>query len=709
MLRSGALARCTPTMYFNLFSLPGSEPCANARGIGFALLAALLAAALLQTSMAFAAAAPAADPIVKAREAFGRRDRTTLTALRKSTAAAGHPLAMWVDYWEMKLRLRQRQLKQADLEAFYSRWPGTAVEDRLRKEWIVERGKAGDRETLTLEVPRVREFDDREIECHALRLRHEAGEDVAAAAREAWFAQREADHGCAELAAALFKAGHFNRDDLWARARLAAEQGRRFVAQHAVALLRTVKTDVVYEAFLQPGRFLARPVARLSGDEAELTAIAVARLAARRPHVAAAALTEKRLASLPPHVAAYSWAALAREAAIDTLPQALQWYHRAEAVSADRPVELTADALGWKVRAALRAESDPRRWQAIVDAVDAMRAAQRAEPTWAYWKARALIALAEPGSSGDAQRRAAQSLLESIASSVHFYGRLANEELRLDVRLPNPPPVLGPADRDAAANHPSLTRALALFELRLRDEGRAEWNHGLQGMSDRQLRAAAQRACEANAWSVCMSTSERTRTEVDMAQRFPTPYREVVEAAAQEADLDAAHVYAVMRQESHFSIGARSVAGAAGLMQVMPQTARWIAGRFRIAYRRERLFDPSLNVRLGARYLKLVLKDFGGSHAHAAAAYNAGPSRPRRWRNVSVDDAAAWTELIPIPETRDYVKNVLSNTTFYAALMGGADSLRSRLREGTPVQDAPSEFPPERNIFRTSRPPKRNN
>jgi soluble lytic murein transglycosylase len=628
----------------------------------------------------------ASDPIVMARAAFERHDRAGLVTLRNRLAADAHPLAMWADYWELSLRLRSA--KQADLDAFYARWPGTAVEDRLRRDWIVERGKHRDMEVLATEVPRVTFFDDREVECYALLMRHQAGEAVSERARELWFAQREADHGCALLVEKLFRANQLTRDDLWARARLAAEQGRRYPAQHALGLLREVKAETVHQVFLQPAHFLARRSARPSNDEGELTILAVIRLSARHPKAAATALADARSAQLPPLAVASAWAILAKEAAMNGLPEALDWYQRSAAAAGTDRLELTPDALAWQVRAALRAEGDAQRWPAIIAAVDAMGSAQRTDPTWTYWKARALKASAAPGIMGDAQRRAAKQLFESIAANLHFYGRLASEELGLPRRLPDPPPVLTDAERAAALENPSLTRGLALLERRLRDEGQAEWQHGLRGMNDRTLRAAAQRACDAEVWNLCMSTSERTRVEIDMAQRYPTPFRDAVEAAARESDLDAAQVYAVIRQESHFSVGVRSVAGASGLMQVMPRTATWIASRYRIPFRRDLIADPAINVRIGARYLKLVLRDFGGSHALAAAAYNAGPSRPRRWRNVVSDDAVAWTEIIPIGETRDYVKGVLVNVAYYSALIGGDAIAKLRLSDAMRLRPA---------------------
>jgi soluble lytic murein transglycosylase len=91
------------------------------------------------------------------------------------------------------------------------------------------------------------------------------------------------------------------------------------------------------------------------------------------------------------------------------------------------------------------------------------------------------------------------------------------------------------------------------------------------------------------------------------------------------------------------------------------------------------------NVSLGTGYLRLLKDEFEGSEALAAAAYNAGPGRPRKWRNMgtlnSKLDAAAFAENVPFGETRDYVKRVLSNATMYAAMISGKpQSLKARLK-----------------------------
>ena len=169
-----------------------------------------------------------------------------------------------------------------------------------------------------------------------------------------------------------------------------------------------------------------------------------------------------------------------------------------------------------------------------------------------------------------------------------------------------------------------------------------------------------------------------------MAQRFPMPFRNEVVAQAREIGLDPAYVYGLIRQESRFIMDARSHVGASGLMQIMPATARWTAKQIGIDYKPDMITDRDINLRLGTAYLKLVLDDFGGSQALAAAAYNAGPGRPRRWREGPPLEPAVWAENIPFNETRDYVKKVLSNAVYYAALLGGQPpSLKARL--GPPI------------------------
>jgi soluble lytic murein transglycosylase len=157
---------------------------------------------------------------------------------------------------------------------------------------------------------------------------------------------------------------------------------------------------------------------------------------------------------------------------------------------------------------------------------------------------------------------------------------------------------------------------------------------------------------------------------------------------AHDIRLDPAYVYGLIRQESRFVTDARSHVGASGLMQVMPATAKWTAQKIGLSgFTPQQINDREVNVTIGTAYLKLVLDDFEGSMPMATAAYNAGPSRPRSWRNGPVLEAAIWAETIPFQETRDYVKKVLANTTNYAALLTRQpQSIKARLGTVGPRQ-----------------------
>jgi soluble lytic murein transglycosylase len=314
-----------------------------------------------------------------------------------------------------------------------------------------------------------------------------------------------------------------------------------------------------------------------------------------------------------------------------------------------------------------------------------MSEATAAEPTWIYWRARALQATA----ASDAERLPARQMLQGIASVRGFYEMLALEELGLPISPAPTPEPLTAAEKDTARANLGLQRALAAIDLGLRSEGVREWNyqtnlHQRGGMNDRELLAAADLACQHEVWDRCINTSERTKTLIDMVQRFPMPHKQAVLERSRAIGIDPAYVYGLIRQESRFIVDARSGVGAAGLMQVMPKTAKWTAKKIGLAgFKPQQLNDRDTNIAIGTGYLKLVLDDFSGSMPMAAAAYNAGPSRPRNWRGQTgapMIEAAIWAENVPFSETRDYVKKVLANTTIYAAMISGqTQSLKARL------------------------------
>ena len=666
------------------------------------LITKLLLTLMLAATVGVAGAQTTDDAVVQAREAFKKKNAAQLATARLIVNRVDHPLAQWVEYWELGNRLANAQ--QDELEAFYKRWSGTYVEDRLRNDWLLELGRRRDWANIRVEFPRFRMNDDRVVTCYALLAQHLGGQDVSAAALVAWHGQRDPDDACDLLAQTLHEARVLDEDGIWLKARLSLQANRPRAARAAVALFGPRLESAIDALLADPARYLARRGQAITHNGRELALLALIRLSTTDPDSAAGLLEDRWQQQLPQALAATAWAHVAKQAAQRQSSLAAAYAHKAwgQWEGSRKAAGLPPwgdELLAWHARAALRAsDTDKQRWTLVQRAVVAMSGEAQADSTWVYWKARADLALAAADPAGDIQRSAARLALATIAPQLNFYGKLASEELGQRAPLPPAPTPLSSAEREGPRQHSGLARALKLIALGLRSEGVREWNFTLRGMNDRQLLAAAQLACENQVWDRCINTSERTRGEVDITQRYPTPHRALIEARSRQAGLDPALVYGLIRQESRFITDARSGVGASGLMQLMPATASWTAKQLGLAYGPQMINEREINLQLGTAYLKRVLDDLNGSLPMAVAAYNAGPGRPRRWREGAVMESAAWAENIPFNETRDYVKKVLANSIDYAAVLGQpVPSLKSLL--GGPIGPrAPGAVAPDKEI-----------
>ena len=626
--------------------------------------------------------------------------------------ARGHALEPWAAYWELKARLGEASPQE--VQDFLSRHAGSYQEDRLRNDWLLLLGQRRDWSAFAAEYPNYRMNDDREVRCYALLVEHLKNPALDARlsdeVRRNWYAQRDADDGCNAAAERLVGSQNLTPLDVWQKARLAMEANRPRAASNAVAIVAPEALGMVTELNNSPIKFLAGKYLAVRTVRKEIITLALVKLAVSDAEGAAFQLDGKWSLQLTAEERNWLWGLIGKQTAsrMGTQPagDALAYYAR---VTKDS--DLTDDMLAWKARAALRAGTLPS-WQLVLQAINAMSEEGRKDPTWTYWKARALLATSPPDIATAAitpqgpatttaiapQRAEALALLQSMASVRGFYEQLALEELGQKISVPPKPEALTAQEKEAARLNPSLMRAAYAIQTGLRSEGVREWNyatnlHKKGGMNERELLAAAQLACDRQIWDRCINTSERTTSVADFEQRFPMPFRETVVSRSRAISLDPAYVYGLIRQESRFIMDARSGVGASGLMQVMPATARWTARKIGLdGFTPDQINDRDTNITIGTAYLKLALDDLNGSMPMAAAAYNAGPGRPRTWRNGPVLDAAIWAESIPFAETRDYVKKVLSNTTSYAAILTGQpQSLKSRLGKVGPRDAATPE------------------
>ena len=615
-----------------------------------------------------AAGNPADSVILNMAQAFRKKDSATLTALLPQ--ARGHALEPWAAYWELSARLPTAS--PAEVDAFLRRYANTYQEDRLRNDWLLQLGQNSDWDTFARFYPAFRMRDDHAVRCYAIMAAQPLGlspEETTLMLQEAWFSRNSGGSACNQAAGRLHAQNLLTETDIWRRARQSIERRQLGSARAAVAILDAVAADLVQALFENPQRHLE--TADLStATGRELAVLATARQAILDPAMAAQWLQVQGRA-LSAGQRDWLWGSIGRQAALNLDLQATGYFSRAGSLR-----HFDEEHLEWMARNALR----HGQWAQVRQAIEAMNTVTRQQPAWTYWLVRSL----QDGRQRPAQRsRKAETLLQQIAGHQGFYELLALEELR--GRIDAAQPVRNPDAQELAAAraNPGLQRALHARSLGLNSEATREWNystnlHQRGGMNDRDLLASAALACQQQWWDRCINTSERTRQHLHMQQRFPLPYRESILAWSQRSGLDPDWVFGLIRQESRFAPQARSGAGASGLMQVMPGTARLVARKLGLAAPASGSIDG--NLQLGTSYLAQLHSEFG-SAAMASAAYNAGPGRPRRWREGPEMEGAIWAENIPFAETRDYVKQVLANSVNYALLRhdGQAQSLYTRL------------------------------
>lgn len=615
-------------------------------------------------------AAPDDELFLEAREAFQRGDIAKLND-RAGKIDPDYALLQYVHYWQLRSRLGDSPA--GDIEAFLGKHKNSLSADRLRADWLRQLARDRDWTAFMREYPRL-STQDPELACYAFQARLARGESgVLSQARPLWFTSQVLPESCTPVFQAMFDREILTAEDTWTRIRLALENGNLSGAKMLLVYLPAGKRPdgrTLEAISRRPQRHLDKLPPLKTRAQRELAIYALYRTADSWPLIAAERL--RRMANqLPDDEKAYAWTQLGCAAARNQRPEAVAWFKNGGRMN-DRQ-------LTWRARAALRAGE----WSEVLASINAMSKVEARWPSWRYWKARSLEALG--------RQPEANALFATLSNEFNFYGQLAAEELGIAVSTV---PQTWHADKDDVekiAADPALQRALALYKAGLRYEGALEWQWAIKDYDDKKLLAAAELAHNNEWYERAIDTAERTVLLHDFGLRYPAPYRDLVQEYSRQLDLDEAWVYGLVRQESRFVPTARSSAGASGLMQLMPATARWAAKRLGLSGHHATLTETiDTNISLGTYYLREVMDSVDNHAVMASAGYNAGPRRAREWAAGRALEGSIYIETIPFGETREYVKKVMANTLNYARLFRQSGlSLRQRL--GTiPARTAPN-------------------
>ena len=582
-----------------------------------------------------------------------------------------HVLATYIEYYQLRLQLEQ--VDPAIIKAFLFQNQGSYIADSLRGEWLSILGKERRWRLFANEYPKLINNHNDELTCYSLQQRLLANDKRAFSdAYPLWFTKVSMPNSCTSVFDTLIANGWITTRDIWQRIRLTLATGQTGIAKHINLHLpnnQALNISNLNAAARNPLRYLQQSKKIKTQADRE-TALFAILLLLRSDINRAVANWPKISQQLHEVDKAYFYRELAYRAALRHDNRALDWF--AEAAKLNIFAALTNDQLFWKSRAALRSGD----WQLLLMSIEEMPPSVQLEDSWRYWKARALLATEKLSE--------ANAILAPLSTEYSFYGQLAKEELGTILSIPAKSHHISKDEINDIKQMAGIQRSLALFRLNLRTEAVREWNWAIRHLNQKQLLAAANVAHQHHIYDRAIHTAEKITQYPDFNLRFPVPHRQQLQPMLQQQELDEAWVYGLIHQESRFIANAHSHAGAMGLMQVMPATAKWVANKLGLRnYRQQLAVEIDINLRLGSYYLKHVLTEFDNQALLALAAYNAGPGRAKRWRKTSQSlEGAIFAETIPFRETRNYVKKVMSNLMIYNKILNDdhyAPTLKQRL------------------------------
>lgn len=616
-----------------------------------------------------------------ARESYNAKNEMALADDVAELNQQQYLLAPYADYWLMLLRLDAAE--NEEVQNFLTKYGNYPFAERMRGEWLKKLGKQQNWQVFFEQYANYKR-EDTAVQCYALfgkNIAEGPGDDVVAQTRKMWMTTTDLPASCSPLFDAMQKAGALTSDDLWDRFRLALQNGKLPLAKAiAVRISDFDESDIklLDIANQTPKALLSgkAPAVKIGGKKVvtkisasfktragiETNLFALDRLA--RSSVPEAVLVLEQLQDkLSSADRNFAWGRIAYHAARTHNPRALEYFSLAKNTSLDK------EQLAWKVRAALREQN----WDVVDATITLMQPEQQQEGAWRYWKARAL---SENGLTAEANK-----ILGPLSIERHYYGWLAAEDVESAIGNVAQEYKVSDVEVTAIASLPAIKRAMELQKLGLRWEAKAEWVWATRNFDDKQLLAAAAYAMGQEWYDIAITTADNTKQLHDFNLRYPTPYRNLFRAAAEKEGVDEAWIYGLARQESRFMHHAKSGVGAAGLMQIMPATAKWVANRIGMSdYSSDLIHDLTTNVSIGTYYIRYTFEQMNGQAVMATAAYNAGPSRPKRWLASEPMEAAIYIESIPFAETRSYVQKVMANAQMYAPRLGRTvSSLKARL------------------------------
>ncbi len=600
------------------------------------------------------------DPFASDRAVFLRAESALAagqiqTYRRLAREIGGYPLIGYLEFAELKRRLSKANGKE--IQGFLSRHGDAPVAGRLRRLWLGLLAKQS-KWTAFLEFYVGDHHFGTTLECHRAHALHVSGGQITdLLAEELWLVAKSQPDACDPVFRSLAKSGWLAPGRVWHRIELAMDRGKTRLAAYLGRFLPAV--DRPWLSRWLEVRRKPETVTELGPFQQEhrmreiILVYGVSRLARYAPKKAESAWRD--IVHRFPFTSSQK---LAVEKSIALRYAALEHKDAEPKLAA-----VDVDGSDARVREVRIVNALKRRdWKLVVRLTEVF--ARSESSRWRYWHARGLY---EAG-----REQAGERLMTELAGQRSYYGFLAADKTGLPYNLNSDPVSVDSATLGFVRRSAGVQRAAELFRLGRMVSARREWRWTTRGFTKKQLAAAAIIADEWRWHHQAIFTIAKARCYDDLEMRFPLVFPEEIHAQAKKNSLEPAWVLAVMRQESAFNSGARSSAGALGLMQIMPGTGKYIAKSLNLPYRRRQaLLDTNTNIRFGTHYLGSLLRKLNQHRTLATAAYNAGPHRVKKWLPNGQDvSGELWVETVPFRETRKYLTRVLAYTAIYENRIG---------------------------------------
>lgn len=582
-------------------------------------------------------------------------------------------LGYYPEYWSLNANLSAQP--SSNIVNFAQRYPQSAMAEKLAADYVEEKVKQADFATAQPVLQYVTNADQAES-CAVAQVRAKSGDPlVFAEYKDVWLTTNAQPESCTGLGRMMLSSPLMTEQDrqqrLWGQLR-AGQSGQALATAQTLGM--SLSLAQLNQIQANPLNYLWSAPKASTADHAYLV-FAMGRLADSDLNSAMSAV--KRAAEGTP---LQVQKALYRAVGYIGGTTVMKNNFNREVLNyldASYGLPFSSEEAEIYARQAIRFSS----WESLIRAIDAMSVTQKQEDRWQYWLARA------SEQRGDASsKRTAQEIFKKLAQGDDYHNLLAKDKLGQSYN--NIPNNVQPSNSDVQRLSQDIhfSRAFALRRVNAPDNYiNREWNWAVRQAylkhDDGLLLAAAKRATDMGWYDRAIYAADRTANKHNYSYRYAMPHQNYVVSHSRNAGIDPAWAYGLMRQESRFNTGARSHVGAGGLMQIMPDTAKLVARQMGETYNPAALSDMNTNIRYGTFYLSMIQSQLSSSPVLATAGYNAGPNRARRWQPDSQSIAAdQYTESIPLTETRDYVKHVMTNATHYGVLLGqGAQSIEKRM------------------------------